>query len=112
MWIEDLEYDVIDVMKVGPAVLHVIKPPLNNNDLNHYKGLTIKGAVSEERRDQLRNHHTATHIVYASCRRILGPHVWQNGAKKSVHQAHLDITHYSSLNDQEVLDIQDEANKI
>jgi alanyl-tRNA synthetase len=112
MWINNTEYEVVDVLKVGPAVLHIIKPPLPNSELNSYKGLAIKGEVSEERRDQLRNHHTATHIVYASCRRILGPHVWQNGAKKSTHQAHLDITHYSSLSDQQILDIQDEANKI
>ncbi len=50
-----------------------------------------------ERRNILRNHHTATHIVFAACRKVLGPHVWQNGAKKTVESAHLDITHYSSL---------------
>jgi len=57
----------------------------------------VKCQVNRERRHLLRNHHTATHIIFASCRNVLGPHVWQHGAKKTVDNAHLDITHYSSL---------------
>jgi len=38
--------------------------------------------------------------------------VWQNGAKKSVEQAHLDITHFRSLTNEEVIEIQKEANRI
>jgi len=106
-------YDVVDAMKVGPCVLHVINPPLpDKNDLSSWNGLHVHGQVNMERREQLRNNHTATHIVYSSCRKILGPHVWQNGAKKSVEQAHLDITHYQSLSNQEIIDIQSEANRV
>lgn len=50
-------------------------------------------------------HHTATHIVFAACRRTLGPHVWQHGAKKTIKQAHLDITHFSSLTKEQILEI-------
>jgi len=70
------------------------------------------GKVDRERRIQLRNHHTATHIVFASCRKILGPHVWQHGAKKTVEMAHLDITHYSSLTKEQEIEIENEANRI
>lgn len=65
-----------------------------------------------ERRTILRNHHTATHIVFAACRRVLGPHVWQNGAKKTVENAHLDITHFQSLTKEQEQEIENEANKI
>ena len=98
--VRGVQYRVVDVMKVGPAVLHVLAPPLplsSSAPLDSYVGLEAHGVVDSVRRDQLRNNHTATHIVYASCRRVLGPHVWQNGAKKTVHSAHLDITHYQSL---------------
>jgi alanyl-tRNA synthetase len=44
--------------------------------------------------------------------KVLGPHVWQHGAKKSTEKAHLDITHFKSLSSQEVLAIQTEANRI
>ena len=60
----------------------------------------------------MRNHHTGTHIIFASCRKVLGPHVWQNGAKKTTQQASLDITHYSSLTREQEMDIQNTANRI
>jgi len=65
-----------------------------------------------DRRDQLRRHHTGTHIMYAASRKVLGPHVWQNGAKKTVESAHLDITHYKSLSHEEEVAIENEANRI
>lgn len=113
MWIDGVEYQVVDVMKVGPCVLHVLSPPLPEAaDYESYKGKEVRGLVNEQRRDQLRNNHTATHIVYASARKVLGPHVWQAGAKKSVHQAHLDITHFQSLSHADMQAIATQANRI
>jgi alanyl-tRNA synthetase len=40
------------------------------------------------------SHHTGAHVLSAACREVLGPHVWQAGAKKQVEYATLDITHY------------------
>lgn len=106
-------HQVVDVMKVGPCVLHVIEPALTVQDsLDEFKGLEVTGKVDEERRNQLRNNHTATHIVYASSRKVLGPHVWQNGAKKTPKQAHLDITHFQALTHEQVMQIQMEANRV
>jgi len=42
----------------------------------------------------------------------LGKHVNQAGAKKTVEKAHIDITHYQSLTEEELKNIEDEANKI
>jgi len=104
-------YEVKDVLKVGACVFHVITPALPGN-AEKLIGTTVTGKINEERRNQLRNNHTATHIVYASSRKVLGPHVWQNGAKKTVESAHLDITHYDSLSHEEVTLIENEANRI
>ena len=43
------------------------------------------------------DHHTAVHIVGGAARRILGPHVYQAGANKSVESGRLDITHFNRL---------------
>ena len=56
-------------------MLHILDQELEK-DLADYKGMKIKGRIDPERRSILRNHHTATHLIFASCRKVLGPHVW------------------------------------
>ena len=106
-----MDYKVVNCEKVGKCVLHILNEPLPKAT-DAYIGKDVIGVVDIERRNILRNHHTATHIVFAACRKVLGPHVWQNGAKKTIEQAHLDITHYSSLTKQQEMDIENEANRI
>ena len=72
----------------------------------------VTGHIDEKRRAQLQAHHTGTHIIFASCRKILGPHVWQAGAKKTDRKAHLDITHYKGLTKIEEKEIENNANRL
>lgn len=107
--IEGKEYQVEKVEKVCQVTMHI-----TNEDLPESitAGATVRGKIDEARRVQLRNHHTAAHIIFTVCRRILGPHVWQHGAKKTTKQAHLDITHFKSLTKEQEMEIQNEANRI
>lgn len=91
-------------------VLHILDQELPETDA--IKGKKVFGTINKERRSQLRAHHTGTHIVFAACRKVLGPHVWQNGAKKTPENAHLDITHYKSITKEEEVQIENEANRI
>jgi alanyl-tRNA synthetase len=77
-----------------------------------FKGKKVTVTIDQERRHQLQAHHTGTHIIFASCRKILGPHIWQNGAKKTTEMAHLDITHFKSLTKEEEQAIENQANRI
>lgn len=55
---------MIDVQKVGKCILHILKEDATED----LKGKTVKLELDMNRRDILRNHHSATHIVFASCR--------------------------------------------
>jgi alanyl-tRNA synthetase len=103
-------FKIIDAVKVGKVVLHILDRELPNWEA--LKGKTVHVCIDAERRQQLRAHHTGTHIVFASCRKVLGPHVWQNGAKKTIEGAHLDITHFKSITKEEERAIENEANRI
>lgn len=104
-------YNIVDGEKVGQCVLHILDREVEEQN-EELIGKGVECTVDFERRNQLRNHHTACHIVFAAARQVLGPHVWQHGAKKTVHQAHLDVTHYAYIEKQELLKIQDAANRI
>ncbi len=97
---------VVDVIKQGKIIVHI----LENNNLK--KKDDVKGNIDYSRRIQLSQHHTSTHIVNAAARIVLGKHINQSGAKKTPEKAHIDITHYQSLSDNELKKIENEANKI
>ncbi|MBI4176974.1 MAG: alanine--tRNA ligase [Candidatus Aenigmarchaeota archaeon] len=98
-------FDVVNVEKYNNVIVHTID--------GKYKGAkTVKCDVDWTRREQLMKNHTATHIMNAAARIVLGKHVNQAGAEKTVEKARLDITHYKSLSDDEVDRIEDTANQI
>ena len=98
---------VFEVVKIGNVILHRVEDPLSFRE-----GTTIHGVIDRERREALRRHHTATHIVNAASRRVLGSWVWQHGAEKTPEKARLDITHYQSLTDNQIKRIEETANRI
>lgn len=64
MIIADKEYKVLNVEKVGKCILHIVDKEIEMSDGK----VVVKGKIDIERRNILRNHHSATHIVFASCR--------------------------------------------
>ncbi|MEM4294126.1 MAG: alanine--tRNA ligase, partial [Thermoplasmata archaeon] len=104
-WIN--EVPVVNVQKAGKSVLHFVK-----SVEGFEPGMEVKCRIDWERRSQLAIHHTATHIINGAARRVLGRHVWQSGAHKSVELGRLDITHYANLTKEEVRKIERIANEV
>ncbi len=98
-------FQVLDVQKSGDVVLHKLKMP------GLEKGDRVTGKVDMHRRLAHARHHTATHLVHDSAKRILGKHIWQAGAQKSEERARLDISHYKRITDAELKAIELEANR-
>jgi alanyl-tRNA synthetase len=96
-----------DAFKQGNYTIHVLdeKPNFKEGDI-------VKVEVDKEWRTQLSQHHTATHIVNAAARDVLGSHVNQAGAKKTLKNSHLDITHYEQIPREKLLEIEKKANDI
>jgi len=96
-----------DAFKQGNYTVHVLdqKP-------NFKEGDSVKIEVDKEWRKQLSQHHTATHIVNAAARDILGSHINQAGAKKTLKNSHLDITHYEQIPRDKILEIEKRSNEI
>jgi len=98
--------DVVDVIKYSNVIIHVVP----NNKFK--KGDDVQCVVDLDTRTILAKHHTATHIINAAAKKVLGNHVNQIGAKKTTEKATLDITHYEGLNNDQLKQIESEANKI
>ena len=98
-------FQVLDVQKSGDVVLHKLEMP------GLGKGDRVTGKVDMHRRLAHARHHTATHLVHDSAKRILGKHIWQAGAQKSEERARLDISHFKRITEEEVKAIELEANR-
>ncbi len=103
-----IRVNVTDTQKVGDVVIHVLSRTVPQD----ITGDEVIGRIDWGRRFSLMRHHTATHILLGSARRVLGEHVWQAGAEKTPFKARLDITHYKPLSREEVLKIEDLVNKV
>ena len=97
--------EVTDVQSVDGVVLHRV-------DADPGKGEIVRGQVDAERRDRLRTHHTATHVIGHAAREVLGDHVRQAGAQKGTDSSRLDVRHYDRISREQAHEIERVANEL
>ncbi|MFH1394459.1 MAG: alanine--tRNA ligase [Candidatus Micrarchaeota archaeon] len=85
------------VLKMAGVVLHEVEDPKKFR-----VGASAYGEVDFARRKDIARHHVVTHLLNAACRNVLGKHIWQAGAFKDEHKAHLDVTHYRRISNEEL----------
>ena len=99
---------IIDTTKVGKGIqLHrgkVLEGRLRS-------GERVKAAVNHTLRQDAARNHTATHLVHAALRDILGPHVKQHGSFVSAHRLRFDFAHFKPLSVREIRDIESLVNE-
>ncbi len=71
---------------------------------------TVTATVDVEKRDATRRNHTATHLVHAALKEVLGTHVKQAGSVVAPNYLRFDFTHYQSMTDGEVAEVEDLVN--
>ncbi len=97
---------VVNVDKHANIIVHKLEGGVPK------EGDTVSCKVDETRRANITKNHTSTHIINVSSRRILGSWIWQHSAFKDDDHARLDITHHSSLTDEQIKQIEDAANQM
>ncbi|MCI0482682.1 MAG: alanine--tRNA ligase, partial [Candidatus Dadabacteria bacterium] len=103
----------------GTAEVTDTKKPLPNIIVHH--AVVKKGAlwvgdevglkVNEKLRHGAETHHSATHILHAVLREVLGKHVGQAGSLVAPGRLRFDFTHHSSIDDKELRKIEDIINE-
>lgn len=106
--VEDQVFDVIDVAKIENKIVHVISNP------SKYKfelGSTVNLSINESRRANIIRNHSATHLMNAALRKVLGEHVQQSGSYVGPDRLRFDFTHYQKLTSEELQKVEDLVNK-
>ncbi len=97
--------EVVDVQSREGVVVH-------RTDTELGVGETVHGRIDADRRERLRQHHTATHVIGHAARAVLGNHVRQAGAQKGTTSSRIDVRHYERLTREQVKRIERRANDI
>ncbi len=74
-------------------------------------GMKIRASVDKEKRLSIMRNHTATHLLHASLRNIVGEQVKQAGSFVSDERLRFDFTHFQALDAQTIEAVEDEVNE-
>lgn len=101
--------EVVDVQKFTTATGAVVVHTIKGGSLQ--VGDEVHGHVDWVRRMGHTRHHTATHLILASAKQVLGFHTWQGGAQKGFDRSRVDIAHYQRISDDQLRQIEELANR-
>jgi alanyl-tRNA synthetase len=74
-------------------------------------GDKVDAVVNAEVRESTMRNHTATHLLHAGLREVLGKHVKQAGSLVAPNHLRFDFSHFTAVEDEELQDIEDIINK-
>jgi alanyl-tRNA synthetase len=97
------EAAVTGVVRVGTwprfHAVHVSKGTLKPRDF-------VDASVAVDVRDATRRNHTATHLLHAALRTVLGPHVKQAGSLVAPDRLRFDFVHFTAVTPEQLLEIE------
>jgi alanyl-tRNA synthetase len=105
---DGIAVEVLDTRRPVPGlVLHRVR--VKRGSLT--RGQTVHALVDAARRKVTAKNHTATHLLHAALRQVLGDHVKQAGSLVAPDRLRFDFTHFSPLTDREMDRIEELVNE-
>ena len=99
-------FRVDDTQKSGDANVHF--GTVEQGSLR--VGDSIEAVVDAERRQAIRLNHTATHLMHAALRKVLGDHVTQKGSLVAPDRLRFDFSHYEPVSAEQLKEIENIVN--
>ncbi|EMU8999809.1 alanine--tRNA ligase [Providencia rettgeri] len=103
---DSASFNVTDTQKYGQAIGHIGKVESGTLVVNH----RITALINSARRDAIRLNHSATHLLHAALRQVLGEHVSQKGSLVNDKYLRFDFSHFEAMTQEELRQVEDIVN--
>ncbi len=104
---EGIIFEVEDTQKIGQAYVHLGK--LLTGELRI--GEKLRAEIDLRTRQATARNHSATHLLHAALRQVLGTHVKQKGSLVAVERLRFDFSHFEAITSQQLKDIEQLVNE-
>ncbi|NOZ38076.1 MAG: alanine--tRNA ligase [Gammaproteobacteria bacterium] len=101
------EFEVQNTQKQGKVFVHIgrmLKGSLR-------PGEAVQAQVDSQRRQAIAYHHSATHLLHAALRELLGEHVTQKGSQVTDDRLRFDFSHFEPISPQQLTQIEELVNQ-
>ncbi len=88
--------DILNTIKENDLIIHIA--PIVPSDPSR----PVVARVDREKRRNTANNHSATHLMHAALRKVLGSHVEQKGSLVDENRLRFDFTHFARMTDEEI----------
>lgn len=102
----NFSFAVEDTQKYGQAIGHIGKLAAGSLKV----GEAVQADVDEARRARIRLNHSATHLMHAALRQVLGTHVSQKGSLVNDKVLRFDFSHNEAMKPEEIRAVEDLVN--
>lgn len=100
---DDFRLEVLDTQKTKDGLyLQICKTV----DGVAKKGTEVSTKIDIKRRDDIRRNHSATHLLHAALREVLGTHVHQAGSLVNPERLRFDFSHYQAMTEEEIKEVE------
>ncbi len=104
--VADDEIRVLDTHKADGVVIHIV------DRLPAHLDAPVEGEVDALRRREIRKHHTATHLLQAALREMLGTHVSQRGSLVAPDHLRFDFSHFERVTPEQLRALELRINEV